>query len=75
MEDKIKTIMAEILDIDEEEFTPDFGPGNADEWDSLNNLKMLTAIESEFNIQLSMTDIQEMTTVAAIFSLVAKHVA
>lgn len=73
MEEKIKTIMAEILDINEDELTPDFGPENTGEWDSINNLRMITAIEAEFDISFSMADIQAMENFSIIVSTVKRY--
>jgi acyl carrier protein len=55
----IKEIMVEILEIDTE-ISDDFGPNDSPNWDSLNNLRLITAFEETFGIQLSMEDIESM---------------
>ena len=60
MEDRIKVIMAEILDVPMDTIQDDFGPDDAPSWDSMNNLRLVTAIEEEFKVKLSMDDIKRM---------------
>ncbi|PSP14967.1 MAG: acyl carrier protein [Cyanobacteria bacterium SW_11_48_12] len=75
IEDKIRETMAELLEVDEEIITDDFNPDHTDTWDSLNNLKMITALEEEFNISLTMKEINSMVNFASIKNVVSsKHV-
>lgn len=67
--------MAEILDLDVDKIGPNFGPEDTGNWDSLNNLKLVTALEAEFDIQITMADIQEMTDFSAIVSTVNRYIA
>ena len=60
MEDKIKDILVEVLEVKKEEITDSFGPENANLWDSMNNLRLITAFEEEFNIKLTMDAINKM---------------
>ena len=73
MEDTIKSIMAEILEIDAAEIAPNFGPDETSNWDSLNNLKLVTALEAEFDIELTMEDIQKMTDFSHIVSEINRY--
>ena len=52
-EEKIKNIMAEILGVNTSEITEDSAIGDLPSWDSLNHLRIITAIEKEFNIQFT----------------------
>ena len=69
VEEKIRETLADILDVEEDDITDDFGPDSADTWDSLNNLKMITALEETFEISLTMEEINSMVNFAKI-----KHV-
>jgi acyl carrier protein len=55
-EDKIKEIMTDILDLNTK-ITNDFGPEQSVNWDSMNNLRMITALEEAFGIQFTMEEI------------------
>jgi acyl carrier protein len=61
MDDRIKDILVDILDVDRNQVRDDFGPANTASWDSINNLRLITAIEEEFQIKLTMDDIKRMT--------------
>jgi acyl carrier protein len=72
-EKKIKQIFADILDVKEEKITETFGPNDAAMWDSMNNLRLITALEEEFNIQLTMGEIREMDSFGKIKEVVGRH--
>ena len=72
-EEKIKQIFADILDVNEEKITETFGPNDAAMWDSMNNLRLITALEEEFNIQLTMGEIREMDSFGKIKEVVGRH--
>lgn len=74
IEDKIKEIMADILSIDDEDtITDEFGPEDAENWDSLNNLKLITALEEEFKISLTMDRINSMVNFGKIKQIIAEY--
>lgn len=72
-EKKIKQIFADILDVKEETITETFGPNDASMWDSMNNLRLITALEEEFNIRLTMGEIREMDSFGKIKEVVGRH--
>jgi acyl carrier protein len=51
--EKIKKIMAEILEVTEDMIEDDSAIGDLDNWDSLNHLKIISSIEQEFGIQFT----------------------
>ena len=53
IKEKIRKIIAEILNVDEKEIDDDTAIGDIQGWDSLNQLKILSAVETEFNIQFT----------------------
>lgn len=73
MDERIKNIMADILDIEKDVLLDDFRPEDTTNWDSLNNLRMVTAIEEEFQIKLSMDDIKKMVSYGKIKSIVFRY--
>jgi acyl carrier protein len=74
-EEQIKQIFADILDVKEERITETFGPNDAAMWDSMNNLRLITALEEEFKIQLTMGEIREMDSFGKIKEVVGRHLA
>jgi acyl carrier protein len=73
MHEKIKAIMAEILDVEVTDIGNDFNPESADNWDSLNNLHLITGLEEEFGITLTMSEIQGMVNFSEIVRVVESH--
>ena len=71
----LKKIVAEILELDATALHDGFSQADADQWDSLNALRMVTAVESEFGIRLSMDEIGLLTTFGAIRATVGRHLA
>lgn len=53
IEEKIRKIMAEILEITEEEIEENSAIGDFPNWDSLHHLKIISTIEKEFGIQFT----------------------
>lgn len=53
IEEKIKKIMSEILEVSEDEIDDDSAIGDLPNWDSLNHLKIISKIEHEYNIQFT----------------------
>jgi acyl carrier protein len=75
MENRLRNIMADILDVEPCAVQAGFGPANAANWDSMNNLRLITAIEQEFNIRFSMDDIRLMTDFGQIVHMVGQYLA
>jgi acyl carrier protein len=68
--ERIKELVADLLEVDAAEVAGDAGPGNPVEWDSLMSLNLLVALEDEFGVQLAPEDIDQMTTVTAIVEVI-----
>lgn len=58
MSDKLSTVAAEIFGIDARDIDLEMTPDDVEKWDSLNHLRLITAVEAEFNIRLTMSQIQ-----------------
>jgi acyl carrier protein len=74
MIDRIYHIFSDILEVDEEELEDNFGPKDSALWDSMNNLRLVTAIEEEFKIKLSMDDINQMTDFGKIKKILRHYI-
>lgn len=68
---KLIEIFSDIYDLKPSEVTLDLDIASVPAWDSMNNLRFVTAVEEEFGIELSMEEIQEMTTMSAITEILA----
>ena len=72
IEIQAKEIIADILDIDEDQISNNFSPENCDSWDSMNNLRMITALEKAFKIKFSMEEISSMTNMEDISAMISQ---
>ena len=59
-EERIRKIIAEILKVNENSIQEDTAIGDIPSWDSLNQLRILAAVESEFGIQFTPDVLMEM---------------
>jgi len=64
MEERLHRVVAEVLDVSLESVTGAMSPETVETWDSLTHLRLITAVEAEFEIQLSMETIQAIGCVA-----------
>lgn len=62
MDERLKTLIAEILDLPVDDISADMNRQLTPEWDSLNHLRLITACESEFDIVLTMDEIAAIHT-------------
>ena len=60
IEAKIKTIMSEILDIAVEDIDENATPDTVEDWDSLNHMNLVLALEEEFGILFDDDEILEL---------------
>ena len=70
---KLMAILSIILDIDISSITDDTSPKNTAKWNSFNMLKMVVAMENEFNVQFTMNEVVAVTCVGAFKDLLKRH--
>jgi acyl carrier protein len=62
MNQELKEIFARTLDLDVNQINDDLSPENTASWDSITNLKIISAIEANFSIKFSNQEIQSLVT-------------
>jgi len=67
---KLVEIVADIFFLDEDEVKPALTPDDVDLWDSLNHLRLITAVETEFDVSFSMSDIQSIDSISRLNDLI-----
>ena len=67
---KLEEIFRENFDDSTITLTPATGPDDIEEWDSLEQINLLTALGAEFGIQLGLADIRGVRTVGDMMALV-----
>jgi acyl carrier protein len=63
---KLVKLFSEILKVPESNILDDTSPENTPQWDSLNSMKLVVAIEETYEIRLTTKEIMKMNTFAIV---------
>ena len=74
MEEKLKQIMSDIFSVEKNEIHSKYGQYDCDDWDSIGHLNLITAIEEEFDIVLSVEQISEMKNFELIIHIIKESI-
>ena len=70
MEEKIRTLIAQVLNVAVSEVELDTEIGELDEWDSLRNVEIISQLQKEFDVTITPEMIMDLEDVADIVSLI-----
>lgn len=70
VEENLRAIVADILDLDSSAISLDLSRQTAETWDSLSHLRLITAVEEEFGISLTMEEIESTDSLVRLLELV-----
>jgi len=68
--EKLTELVSELFDLDPSLVNDELTPEDVDQWDSMNHLRLVTAVEQEFGIKLSTSDIESITSVGVLRALI-----
>jgi acyl carrier protein len=69
VEDKIKKLMGEVLDMDAQAIDESTSMESLDMWGSLAHLNICFAVEQEFGIRLEVSEMEEMVSYVNIVAI------
>lgn len=69
-EDKLARIVSDVLGLDSGSVSGDISREDVDSWDSLSHLRLITAVENEFGISLTMDQIAAISRLSDIQRIV-----
>ena len=69
---KLKQVVSDILEVDIDDINENSSPDNIEKWDSLSHIKLVMAIEAEFNVKLTPDDMMDMLSVKLIKMILAE---
>ena len=72
-EQKLRTIFAESLGIEESNVTEDLTYNSIPEWDSIAHMALIAEIDDQFDTMLDTEDVLEMSTFAKAKEILAKY--
>ncbi|MBN1636163.1 MAG: acyl carrier protein [Deltaproteobacteria bacterium] len=75
MKQKIFQIMSRIMDVPVEQLTKESSPDTVEKWDSIQHMSLVLALEEEFNIIFSDSEIVELLSIELIIEIVSLKLA
>jgi len=73
MNNKLREIVSELFEVDPSEVKDELTPEDVELWDSLNHLRLVSAVEEEFQVKLSMKEIESIRSLAALRRLIEQR--
>ena len=73
LDSRIKEVMAEVLEIDPMGIDDNYSREEASTWDSLNHLRLITALEEALGIKFTMQEVEEMQCYGQIRERITAH--
>jgi acyl carrier protein len=73
MNDTLARLLSDITGIDHAEITPELSRSEHDRWDSLNHLRLITAVEESFSVRFTMDEIERIDSLADIERLLTER--
>lgn len=71
--EKLNNIFCEVFCVEQSVLNADFCKDNVEEWDSVRQLSLTTALEDEFDIMLDAEDILEVTSYEKTMAILKKY--
>jgi acyl carrier protein len=71
--DKLHQLFADVLEIDPSSVTPESSPETIDEWDSFAHMRLVMAIENEFNLTMTMEQVLSIESFSDLRKIVEAH--
>ena len=66
MHERVKLVIGSILDLDSHAIDESTTAEDTPTWDSMNHIKMIAALEDEFNVFFDVEEIQSLASYSAI---------
>lgn len=71
--DRVRELVADTLQMPKEQVKDDSTAESLPAWDSLNHLNIILAIEQDFDIALPPEEMERMTGIESIVTVIQKH--
>ena len=69
---QVRSIASDIFGVPTDKITPESSPETIENWDSMQHLNLVLAIEEKFGVQLEPEDIEGMKNIGAVAALVER---
>ena len=69
----LREVFATILDVSATQLTKHSSPKSISSWDSVNNLLLISEIEKEYGVTITIEDVYRLTSLGDVFNFIKKH--
>ena len=69
IEDRVKSVMSAVFEMQVEHLTEDSSPDTIESWDSLKHMNLVVALEEEFNVEFTDDNIIELINMKLIMAV------
>jgi acyl carrier protein len=73
VDERLERLLQDVLDLGPGPVPGDLSRSSLEKWDSINHLRLVTAIESEYGIELTMSDVAAIENVTDVESLIGQY--
>ncbi len=70
--EQVRNVASDIFGIPADQITAESSPETIENWDSMQHLNLVLAVEEKFGVQLDPEDIEQMKNIGAVAKLVEK---
>lgn len=67
---RVCSLLADLLDVNQDEIGVTTTREHLENWDSIQHLSIMMALEEEFDLRLDVDDLENLTSVAAILEFI-----
>lgn len=68
--DQLTETMEDVFGADDLELSADTSAADIDEWDSLNHIRFMIAVQNEFNVEFSTAEIGNLNNIGELVALI-----
>ena len=73
IEDRIKCVMSAVFEISTDEINDESSPNSIESWDSLKYINLIIALEEEFGIEFTDSEISKMINFSLIKEIIKSY--
>lgn len=71
--ERLTQVMEDVFDLDEVEYRDDLSAADVEEWDSLSNIRFVVAVEKEFGLRLTNSEIGALENVGQLVDIIKER--
>jgi acyl carrier protein len=72
--ERIQEVMADTFDLDDLTVTRETSAADVEEWDSLSHIRLVVALEREFGIKFSNSEIEDLENVGQLVDVIKSKI-